>query len=44
VLWFAVVLVGLGIDYYLLSYGAGWFLAALTLAGASVLVIAPKWL
>ena len=39
-----VVLVGLGISFYVLPYGLGWFVGAVVLTIASLLFVAPKWL
>src|SRR5437588_8464649 len=39
-----VVLVGLGISFYVLPYGLGWFVGAVVLTIASILFVAPRWL
>ena len=39
-----VVLVGLGISFYVLPYGLGWFVGAVALTIAGILLILPKWL
>ena len=39
-----VVLVGLGISFYVLPYGLGWFVGAVVLTIVGILLILPKWL
>src|SRR6266581_9234438 len=39
-----VVIVGLGISFYVLPYGLGWFVGAVVLTIAGILLILPKWL
>ena len=39
-----VVLVDLGISFYVLPYGLGWFVGAVALTIAGILLILPKWL
>ena len=39
-----VVIVGLGISFYVLPYGLGWFVGAVALTIAGILLILPKWL
>ena len=39
-----VVIVGLGISFYVLPYGLGWFVGAVVITIASLLFVAPKWL
>src|SRR5436190_23537693 len=39
-----VVVVGLGISFYVLPYGLGWFVGAVVITIASLLFVAPKWL
>jgi len=39
-----VVLVGLGISFYVLPYGSGWFVGAVVLTIVGILFILPKWL
>jgi hypothetical protein len=43
-LWLAVVLVGLGIAFYVLPFGSWWFDGAVLLAIAGILFITPQWL
>src|SRR5437773_10541532 len=38
------VLVGLGISFYVLPYGLGWFVGAVVLTIVGILLILPKWL
>ena len=38
------VLVGLGISFYVLPYGLGWFVGAVVLIIVGILLILPKWL
>ena len=38
------VLVGLGISFYVLPYGLGWFVGAVVLTIVGILIILPKWL
>jgi hypothetical protein len=44
VLWFAVVVFGFAISFYVLRYGLIWSTGALLLLIVAILVIAPKWL
>src|SRR5881398_2167102 len=39
-----VVLVGLGISFYVLPYGLGWFVGAVVITIVGILLILPKWL
>jgi len=39
-----VVIVGLGISFYVLPYGLGWFVGAVVLTIVGILLILPKWL
>ena len=39
-----VVLVGLGVSFYVLPYGLGWFVGAVVLTIVGILIILPKWL
>src|SRR5437867_4114635 len=39
-----VVLVGLGISFYVLPYGLGWFVGAVVLTIAGILLIVARWL
>ena len=39
-----VVLVGLGVSFYVLPYGLGWFVGAVVLTIVGILLILPKWL
>ena len=39
-----VVVVGLGLSFYVLPYGLGWFVGAVVITIASLLFVAPKWL
>ena len=39
-----VVIVGLGVSFYVLPYGLGWFVGAVVLTIAGLLFVAPKWL
>jgi hypothetical protein len=39
-----VVVVGLGLSFYVLPYGLGWFVGAVVLTIAGILLVAPKWL
>ena len=39
-----VVIVGLGVSFYVLPYGLGWFVGAVVITIASLLFVAPKWL
>ena len=39
-----VVLVGLGISFYVLPYGSGWFVGAVVLTIVGILLILPKCL
>ena len=39
-----VVIVGLGISFYVLPYGSGWFVGAVVLTIVGILFILPKWL
>lgn len=41
---FLVVVIGLGISFYVLPYGLGWFVGAVVLTIAGILLVAPKWL
>src|SRR5919108_2439598 len=41
-LWLAVVLVGLGMSFYVLPYGLAWFFGTLLLVIAGILFITPK--
>jgi hypothetical protein len=43
-LWLAVVLVGLGIVWFVMPYGLWWFAGAPLFAIAVILLIVPKWL
>ena len=43
-LWFAVVVIGLAIAFYVLPYGLGWLAVAVLFTIAGVLLIVPKWL
>src|SRR5438094_8818133 len=38
-----VVLVGLGISFYVLPYGLGWFVGAVLIAITGTLLIVPRW-
>ena len=38
------VLVGLGISFYVLPYGLGWFAGAVLIAITGILLIVPRWL
>ena len=39
-----VVVVGLGVSFYVLPHGLGWFVGAVVITIASLLFVAPKWL
>ena len=39
-----VMIVGLGVSFYVLPYGLGWFVGAVVITIASLLFVAPKWL
>src|SRR5947208_13436659 len=39
-----VVVVGLGLSFYVLPYGLGWFVDAVVLTIVGILLILPKWL
>src|SRR5947199_2869903 len=39
-----VVIVGLGVSFYVLPYGLGWFVGAVVLTIVGILLILPKWL
>src|SRR5206468_12446031 len=39
-----VVIVGLGVSFYVLPYGLGWFVGAIVLTIAGILLAAPKCL
>jgi hypothetical protein len=41
-LWFAVVVVGFAISFYVLPYGLIWFTGSLLLLIVGILLIAPK--
>ena len=43
-LLFVVMLVGLGVCFYILPYGIGWFAGAVILTIAGILLVVPKWL
>ena len=43
-LWFAVMVIGLAISFYLLPYGFGWFTGAVVVAITGILLIVPRWL
>jgi hypothetical protein len=43
-LWLTVVLVGLGIVFYVMPYGLGWSAGAMLLAIVSIALITPKWM
>ena len=43
-LWLLLMVVGLGIAFYVLPYGPGWFAGAVLLTIAGILLIVPKWL
>ena len=43
-LWLAVVLVGVGVSFYVLPYGLARFFGTVLLAVVAVLFITPKWL
>jgi len=43
-LLFVVMLVGLGICFFILPYGLAWFASAVLLTIAGILLIVPKWL
>jgi len=43
-LWLLVILIGLGIAFYVLHYGPAWFAGAVLLTIAGILLIVPKWL
>jgi hypothetical protein len=38
------VLVGIGISFYVLRYGLGWFASAVGLTIVGILLVVPKWL
>ena len=39
-----VVIIGLGISFYILPYGLGWFAGAVLLALVGILLIVQRWL
>ena len=39
-----VMIVGLGVSFYVLPYGLGWFVGAVVLTIVGILLILPKWL
>ena len=41
-LWFAVVVIGLAIAFYVLPYGLGWLAIAVLLTIAGVLLVVPR--
>ena len=43
-LFLLVVLLGLGICFYVLPYGLGWFAGAVLLTIAGILLVVPRWL
>jgi membrane protein YdbS with pleckstrin-like domain len=43
-LWLAVVLVGLGIVFYVMPYGLIWSAGAVLLGIVAILLVTPKWL
>src|SRR5438093_4143229 len=43
-LLFVVILVGLGVCFYILPYGIGCFAGAVILTIAGILLVVPKWL
>ena len=43
-LWLAVVLIGLGMAFYMLPFGLWWAAGAVLFAIAGILFITPKWL
>ena len=43
-LWLTVVLIGVGIVFYVMPLGLGWSIATVLLGIVSILVITPKWM
>ena len=43
-LWLLVVIVGLGISFYVFPYGLEWFAGAVLIAITGTLLIVPRWL